>query len=181
LQFAPGAVVVLLAGIGNEPGANHEGFPMSNVLSRGVLVAALVGLVAGPLRSTACEPPGEVLTLKSAYSAKPMVDGARQVRLQLRPDASGGGSGTLTLDPNIVDDLGSTCIALTEIPVRVRRILDDEAAAKGRRVYELNRVEEEGKEGLGRWLLIKPLKAGAPSSLVFVERDGKIRDVVVVE
>jgi hypothetical protein len=154
---------------------------MSNILSRGVLLAALVGLAAGQPRSSACEPPGEELTLKSAYSAKPMVDRARQVRLVLTLDAAGNGSGTLTLDPNIIDELGSTCIALDEIPVHVRLIADDEATAKGRRVYELKRVEEEGREGLGQWLLIRPLKAGAPLSLVFVEKDGKVRDVVMVE
>lgn len=154
---------------------------MANVLSRGILVAALFGLLTGGPCSTACEPPGEELTLKSAYSAKPMIDRARQVRLALKLDAAGRGSGTLTLDPNIVDELGSTCIALDEIPVHVRLIADDQATAKGRRVYELKRVEEEGREGLGQWLLIRPLKAGAPSSLVFVEKDGKVRDVVIVE
>jgi hypothetical protein len=154
---------------------------MSNVLSRGVLVAALVGLLAIEPRSKACEPPGEQLSLKSAYSAKPMIDRARQIRLALQLDATGSGSGTLTLDPNIIDELGSTCIALDETPVHVRLIADDEATAKGRRVYELKRVEEEGREGLGQWLLIRPLKAGAPSSLVFVEKDGKIRDAVMVE
>jgi hypothetical protein len=154
---------------------------MANLLSRGVLFAALVGLAAGQSRASACLPPGEQLTLKSAYSAKPLIDGARQVRLHLRLDAAGTGSGTLTLDPNIVDELGSTCIALDDIPVRIRLVADDDAAAKGRRVYELRRVEEEGREGLGTWLLIRPLKAGAPSSLVFLENDGKVRDVVVVE
>jgi hypothetical protein len=154
---------------------------MSNVLSRGVLVAALVGFMAGEPRAAACLPPGEELTLKSAYSAKPTVDGARQVRLQLRLDAAGSGSGTLTLDPNIVDEFGSTCIALDESPVRIRLIADDEATAKGRRIYELKRIEDEGKEGLGRWLLIRPVKTGTPSSLVFVEKDGKVRDVVMVE
>jgi hypothetical protein len=154
---------------------------MANVLSRGVLVAALVGLLTGGLRSTACEPPGEQITLKSAYSAKPIIGGARQVRLALKLDAARSGSGTLTLDPNIIDELGSTCIALDVTPVHVRLIADDEATAKGRRVYELKRVEEEGREGLGRWLLIRPLKTGVPSSLIFVDNDGKVRDVVVVE
>jgi hypothetical protein len=154
---------------------------MFNFLSRGVLVAALVGLLASEPRSAACEPPGEQLSLKSAYSARPMINGARQVRLLLKLDAAGNGSGTLTLDPNITDGLRSTCIAFDESPVRVRPLADDEATAKGRRVYELKRVEEEGREGLGQWLLIRPLKAGAPSSLVFVEKDGKVRDVVMVE
>ena len=154
---------------------------MSNVLSRGILVASLVGLLTAEPRASACLPPGEQLSLKSAYSATPIVAGARQVHLQLRLDPAGNGSGVVVFDPNIVDGIRSTCIAPQEIHIRVRLIVDDEATAKGRRVYELERIEDEGSEGLGHWLLFRPLKAGSPSSLVFVEKDGKVRDVVLVE
>src|SRR5262245_27307162 len=157
---------------------------MSYITSRaGMLAVALAGLLAGQPRATACLPPGEQLSFKSAYSATPIVPGARQVFVRLSLDAAGDGSGVVVFNPNIIDEFGSTCIAIKDVPVRARLIVEEGAAAKGRRVYELKPTGDEGKveQGQEHWLLIRPLKAGVPSTLVFVDKDGKFRDVVVVE
>lgn len=148
----------------------------------GIFVAALAGLAAVET-SVRADGPAETITLKSDYSRDWLVDRARQVHLSMTLDKTGSGSGTLTFDPNIHDEWGSTCIAIHEVRVRVRLICDDARDAKGRRLYELRPVGEEGRvmEDGERWLLVRPLKAGAPCSLVFADKDGKVRDVLLLE
>jgi hypothetical protein len=149
---------------------------MTNVLWRAI---ALAGLVAVGLPARA----DDTIAIKSPYSDKFLVPDARQVRLSVTLDDKGNGSGTLTLDPNIHDEFGSTCIAITDIPVRVRLVQADGRDAKDRRLYELKRVGEEGKvdEGGERWLLVRPLKAGTPQLLIFVGEGGKFHDVLTLE
>lgn len=157
---------------------------MSTVLSRAVvLVAALAGLVLveGPVRAE--DKPPQKLTLKSGYSGKPLVDGARRVRLSVSLDESGNGSGVLTFDPNVVDGKRSTAAAVREIPVQIQLTRDEEQTTKGRRLYELKKTGPEGKveEGDHRWFLVKPLKEGTPCWLVIADKDGKVQDVLVLE
>jgi hypothetical protein len=156
---------------------------MSNVLSpTAVLVAGLAAFAAVEARVRA-EAPAETLTLKSGHSREWLVPGARQVHLSITLGQTGSGSGTLTLDPNIHDEWGSTCIAIHEVRVRVRLVQDDRRDAKGRRLYELMPVgDEDQPDATGdRWLLVRPAKAGAPCSLVFTDKDGKMQDVVMLE
>jgi hypothetical protein len=82
---------------------------MSNTMSRG---AVLVCLVVVGLQAWADDQPPEKLTLKSGYSGKVLVNGARRVSVSMTLDEKGGGSGALTLDPNIVDGGASTTIAV---------------------------------------------------------------------
>ena len=153
---------------------------MMNVLRR---TLALAGLVAVGPPARADDKSAETLTLKSTYSDKKVVSDARQVRLSVKIDDKGNGSGTLTLDPNLHNDLGSTQIATTQIPVRVRVVLDDGRDAKGRRLYELKRVGDEGKvdEGGERWFLVRPLKTTVPAMLIFADDAGKFREVLTLE
>jgi hypothetical protein len=146
-------------------------------------VAVFTGLIGAKPGALTEGRASENLALKSTYSKEMLVSGARQVHLSLKLDEKGNGSGTLTFDPNIHDEFGSTCIAINDVPVQVRLVLEDGSAAKGRRVYELKPTGNEGKVDDGRehWLLIRPLKAGAPAALVFVDKDGKVQDVLVVE
>jgi hypothetical protein len=127
--------------------------------------------------------PSEKLDLKSGYTGKVLVDGARRVVLSVTLDDKGGGSGTLTLNPNIVAGGRSTLIAVRDIPVRLRLVQDEGQAGKGRRLYELQRTGPEGKveEGGERWFLVRPLKAGAPCWLVFADKDGKFQDILMLE
>lgn len=157
---------------------------MSNVLSRGVMpTAALVCLLAAQLQGRADHRQPDKLTLQSGYSRSVLVDWARQVSLSVVLDEKEGGSGTLTFDPNIHDEWGSTCIAIQDIPVRVRLVQDDGRAAKGRRLYELKPVGEEGRvsEGGEHWFLVRPEKAGLPCWLVFADKGGKFGDVLMLE
>jgi hypothetical protein len=149
---------------------------MTNVLWRAVAVAVLTA-VGLPARAD------DTIALKSAYSDKALVAEARQVRLSVKLDDKGNGSGTLTLDPNIHDQFGVTQIAITEIPVRVRTVQDDGRDAKGRRLYELKPIGDEGKvkEDGKHWFLVRPLKAGTPSLLIFADERGKLQDVLTVE
>jgi hypothetical protein len=156
---------------------------MSNTLWRmSVLAAVLAGLAA-------VEPPARAdggrteLSLRSKYSGDPLVAGARRVGLSVTLDGKGGGSGTLTLDPNIRDGETSTQIAIREIPVQVRLVSDDAHAAKGRRLYELRGTGPEGKpdDGNGRWFLVRPVEGEAPCWLVFADKDGKFSDILVLE
>jgi hypothetical protein len=157
---------------------------MSNILSRGVVPAPLLvcfAVIASQVRAGDKSP--ETLTLKSGYSGKVLVDGARRVSLSVTLDEKGDGSGTLTLDPNIRDGARSTTIAIRDIPVRVRLVPDEGQAGKGRRLYELRRTGPEGKaeEGGERWFLAGPLKGGTPCWLVFADKDGKFQDILVLE
>jgi len=160
---------------------------MSNVLSRGGLVAAaLVCFAVSGLPVRACPPPPETLTLKSGYTSKVQIDGARQVVLSVTLDARGSGSGTLSFDPNILNEFGSTQIAIKDIPIRIELVRDDEPAAKGRRLYELKREVLDDSLGRARveavrWFLVRPFKDGAPCYLVFVDKDGKFQDVLTLQ
>ncbi|HVK09750.1 MAG TPA: hypothetical protein VM597_13325 [Gemmataceae bacterium] len=156
---------------------------MSMVLSRRyALTAACAGLLTA-FPAAAKKQPSEDLVLKSAYSPKLFVEWARQVHLTVMFDAKGNGSGTLTFDPNIHDDLRSTGMAIKDITVRVRRVQDDHHAAKGRRLYELKQIPKDDRlrPAEPSWLLSVPTKKGAPCSLLFVGEDGKAKDVVMME
>jgi hypothetical protein len=156
---------------------------MSKVLSRvSILVVALTGLVVVDLRARAEEAKAEKILLKSNYSGKRMIDGARRVILSATLDDKDGW-GTLSFDPNVYDGDTATQIAIEQISVRLELVQDDEHAAKGRRLYELKRVEEGCRIDVGpaRWFLIKPLKAGQPAWLVFADKDGKFQDVLTLE
>jgi hypothetical protein len=156
---------------------------MANIFLRAGVLVVLAGLAGGDPRVRAEDRPEDSLTLKSGYSGKWLAGGARRVHLTVTLDKRGDGSGTLTLDPNVYEGGTATQIAIQKIPVRARLAHDDEAAAKGRRLYELRRSEEEGKvDKTGEhWLLVRPFKAGAPCWLVFVDKDGKAQDVLLLE
>ena len=156
---------------------------MANIVLRAGVLVVLAGLAGGDPRVRAEDRPNDSLTLKSGYSGKWLAGGARRVHLTVTLDEKGNGSGTLTLDPNIYEGAKATQIAIQKIAVRVRLAHNEEAAAKGRRLYELRRSGEEGKvdETGEHWLLVRPLKAGAPSWLVFADMDGKVQDVLMLE
>jgi hypothetical protein len=124
----------------------------------------------------------EELALKSNYSPTFLVDGARQVRLKATLDPKGNGNGTLALDPNIVDEWGSTCIAIQEYSVSIKLVESKEQSAKGRRLYEIRVKGDEGMpEGQPRWLLIRPVVGGTPTLLVFLDDKGKFQDVLALQ
>jgi hypothetical protein len=157
---------------------------MANVMSRrGVLAAALGGIASLGLPSRAEERPTATINLKSGYSGKWLVAGARRVSLSVTLGASGNGSGTLTLDPNIYDRGTATQIAIHQIDVRVELIHDDDQSAKGRRLYELKKTGLDGKVEAGdeHWFLVKPIKEGMPCWLLFVDKDGKFEEALILE
>jgi hypothetical protein len=157
---------------------------VKSILSRRtVLTAGLACFVAAGLPVGAADGPAGKRHLKSAYSPQVFVDWARQVHLTVEFDDKGNGSGTLTFDPNIHREFSSTCIAPREIRVRLRAIQDDHHAAKGRRLYEVHELRLEGQVGpnVGKWLLTVPTNKGAACSLTFLDTDGKVKDVVMLE
>jgi hypothetical protein len=155
---------------------------MSCILSRAVVLAvALICPVVVAPRVRADDKSSERLTLKSGYSGKVLVDGARSVSLSVTLDTKGGGSGTLTLDPNLRDGLKSTTIAIREVPVRLRLVQDEGQPGKGRRLYELKRTHAKVEEGGHRRFLVRPLKKGMPCWLVVADKDGKFQDILLLE
>jgi hypothetical protein len=157
---------------------------MSNVMSRrGALAAALGGIASLGLPARAKDRPTATINLKSGYSGKWLVAGARRVSLSVTLRVSGNGSGTLTLDPNIYEGGTSTQIAIHQIAVRVELIHDDEQSAKGRRLYELKQtgLDDKLEARRERWFLVKPIREGMPCWLVFADKDGTLQDVLIVE
>lgn len=140
-----------------------------------VVAVSLAGFVDTGFVSR-CDHP-QRLDLKSAYTGKVIIDGARQVHLKITIDDKGKGTGVLTFDPNMHDKLRSTEIALREIPVLVQ--LRDEQDEKGRRLYDLSNTQEPAKGD--RWMLVRPLKGGSPSWLMIFDKNGQFRDAVLVE
>src|SRR5262249_25779981 len=105
-----------------------------------------------------------------------------QVHLKATLDPKGNGSGTLALDPNIVDEWGSTCIAIQEYSVSIKLVESKEQSAKGRRLYEIRANGVEGMpEGQPRWLLIRPDVGGTPALLVFMDEKSKYQDVLTLQ
>jgi hypothetical protein len=158
---------------------------MSNVVLRtGVLVLAC--LVAVEFRVKAAEKKAEELNLRSEYSDAPLLKGGREVGLAVTLNEKGGGSGILTLDPNIQREDKNGIISKTLLPdavisVQLKLIQDKAETAKGRRLYELREVEN-GKVDTGRvrWYLAVPLKEGAPCWLMSADENGKFQDIVML-
>ena len=124
----------------------------------------------------------EEVTLKSSYSPTILVDGARQLRLKVTIDPKGRGTGMLELDPNIIDEWGSTCIAVQEYSVSIKLVESKEQSAKGRRLYEIRVKGDEGMpEGQPRWYLIRPVVGNSPTLLVFVDDKGTFQDVLSLQ
>jgi hypothetical protein len=124
----------------------------------------------------------DVLNISSAYSGKYLVQGARKVNLSLFLGKDGNGSGTLFLDPNFTNGFMSTCMAGETYSVQAQLVQSDEQAAKGGRLYELKLKGDEGKvEKKPRWFLIRPIKEGSPSLLVFADENGKFTDVLTMQ
>jgi hypothetical protein len=157
---------------------------MSNVISRrGLLAAALGGVASLGLPARAKERPSETIHFRSGYSGKWLVSGARRVSLSVTLRATGNGSGTLTLDPNIYDRGMATQMAVHQIEVRVDLVHDDEHSAKGRRLYALRKtgLDDKVEAQEERWFLVKPFKEGTPWWLLFADKDGKFEEVVLLE
>jgi hypothetical protein len=139
----------------------------------------LPAIVLGCLPVTDPVKPPEELTLKSSYSRKALVDGARQIRVNLKIDEKGNGTGTIELDPNSIEEWGSTCMAIQTLSVQVQLVDGDSQTAKGRRLYALKETRlDERLRNQPKFYLIRPTQAGASMMLVFVDDAGKFRDVV---
>ena len=160
---------------------------MSKILSRtSVLAAVLLCLVVLNFRLCADERRPDKLTLKSGYSGKVLIDGARQIYLSATLDEEGKGWGKLAFDPNIREGNTSTQIAIQEIPIELRLVRGEEQAAKGRRLYEVKRSTPldpmgKAKEDGDHWFLVRPLKEGMPCWLVLAGKDGKVQDVLMLK
>ena len=155
---------------------------MSNIVLRtSALAVALTGLALVDLKACPEIKPAEKLTLKSRYTGKVIVDGARQVTLSVTLDEKGGGLGSLTFDPNIYENGTATQIAIHKYLIRMQPVRDEEYAAKGRRLYELKReiLEDSlGKDRLKdepvRWFLVIPEKPGTPSWFVLADQGRQV-------
>jgi hypothetical protein len=162
----------------------NQEFPMTTTPSRRAVLTAACLLAAGP--AARADHLIRVLpaVYTSAYSEDPLRHGARQVTVQLTFEGDGSGSAVLRFDPSRREGSFSTLREVRDVRARFRLIHDDHHAPKGRRVYEL--TEAEGKGSVREmpdehWLLVTPAKAGAPCSLLFVDKDGKVQDVLMLE
>jgi hypothetical protein len=154
--------------------------PVPNVvLLVSAVAAAWAGLASDEFVSRCVQP--KRIELKSKYHGDKPVDGGRTILVSVTVDEKGNGSGTITFDPNFVTKFGTTEIGYYPTPIKVR--LRDEHDAKGRRIYELTPTgsKDGGDERAERWLLIRPLVEGTPSMLVFTDKNGQFRDVVMVQ
>ena len=157
------------------------------VLWMSALAAVFVPLFS-PTADRDAKRPAAPLTLKSRYSGEIIADGARRVALTVMLDGKGGGSGTLSFDPNIYDANGATQIAIHQVAVRLNQVQDAAHAAKGRRLYEIKRDgRDEWFRKCGevlepaRWFLVLPEKKDHPSWLVITDTAGKFQDIIVMD
>jgi hypothetical protein len=162
---------------------------MSNIVLRtSALAVALTGLALADLKACPEIKPAEKLTLKSHYTGKVIVDGARQIFLTVTMDSKKGGSGTLTFDPNIYENGTATQIAIHNIAIRMELVPNEDHAAKGRRLYALKRDGVDDflgrarlQEEPARWFLAIPEEDGMPAWLILADHDGKFQDIIVLE
>ena len=161
---------------------------LSIVLELVATVVALIGLALADLGACPLSPPPTTLTLKSHYTGKAIVDGARRITITATLDAKGGGTGTITFDPNTYTGTSATQIAIQSRAIRLEQVQDDEHAAKGRRLYAItieSRDETIHKRSLSlqkpRRFLVVPEAKGQSSWLVLTDESGKFRDIIVLE
>jgi len=97
---------------------------------------------------------------------------ARTVGLEAKLDGKGGGTGTLTLDPNLVSGRASTAMGIWFVKLTLKEVKAGESAKKGRQLYE---VSGEGLEA--RLFVLVPTKGDGPCWLVIGGEEG-IEDMI---
>ncbi len=137
--------------------------------------AAFLGVSAAPCAAE--EKQGTPLVLETAHFEKPIVTmtgkvGAKTVGLEAKLDGQGGGTGTLTLDPNLVVGRASTLMRIWSVKVTLKEVKADESAKKGRQLYELN-----GK-GLEEHLLVSVPTKGEGSCWLLIAGKQGIDDII---
>ena len=123
---------------------------------------------------------GGTLNLESAYFEKAIVTmrgnlGAKTVGLEAKLDGKGGGTGKLTLDPNLKQGRASTAIGIWFVKVNLKEVRADESAKKGRQLYE---VSGQGMEPL--LPVSVPTKGDGPCWLLIGGKDG-IEDMIEMQ
>jgi len=117
---------------------------------------------------------GGTLTLETAHFENSILKIAKTVGLEAKLDGKGGGTGTLTLDPNLVRGKASTAIRVWYVKVTLKEVKADESAKKGRQLYEVS------GEGLDRLFVSVPAKGDGPCWLVIGGKEG-IEDMVEMQ
>lgn len=137
-------------------------------------------LSASTTLQAAEEKNGATLALETAHFAKPIVTmtgnlGAKTVGLEAKLDGKGGGTGTLTLDPNLVVGRASTMMRIWSLKVTLKEVQADESAKKGRQLYELS-----GKGLEERLLVSVPTQGDGPCWLLIGGKEG-IEDMIELQ
>lgn len=123
---------------------------------------------------------GGTLALETAYFEKPIVTmggnlGAKTVGLEATLDGKGGGTGKLTLDPNLKHGGASTAMGIWSVKVDLKEVKTDESAKKGRQLYEVS-----GQELEARLLVSVPAKEDGPCWLLIDGKEG-IEDMIEMQ
>jgi hypothetical protein len=141
-----------------------------------------VGIAPG-VRAAGDKDRGTQLSLSSGYGGYRLLGGkARSVHLSATLDDKGGGKGTLSLDPNLkVFDLfgemiGTTDMAVRELPVTLEEVKVKDPPRGGRRLYEI-----KGHGLTNRLFLVLPAEGTATYRLVSADKDGKAPEVHLLE
>lgn len=142
-----------------------------------VALGFMAFLGASTTLRAADEKNGTTLVLETAHFEKPLVTmtgnvGAKTVGLEAKLDGQGGGTGTLTLDPNLVVGRASTLMRVWSVKVTLKEVKTDESAKKGRQLYELS-----GK-GLEERLLVSVPTKGEGSCWLLLGGKQGIDDIV---
>jgi hypothetical protein len=154
---------------------------LASVLVLASIASLAVGIAPG-VRAAGHKDTGPQLSLSSGYGGYGLLGGkARSVHLSATLDDKGGGKGTLSLDPNLkVFDLfgemiGTTEMAVRELPVTLEEVKVKDPPRGGRRLYEI-----KGHGLANRLFLVLPAEGTATYRLVSADKDGKAREVLLL-
>lgn len=144
------------------------------------VACAIVSMFATSVAVRADDPKAErTIQMESKYISKGIIGTAKTIGLEVKLDGKGGGTGTLTLDPNHRSGQLSTLMAITDMKVKLQEIKPDETGNKGRQLFEISgkKLEKELDKGVDRLLLMVPKNEDAPCWLLLLSKEG-VEDMI---
>jgi hypothetical protein len=155
---------------------------LASVLALAFIASLAVGIAPG-VRAAGDRGTGTQLSLSSGYGGYRLLGGkAHSVHLSVTLDGKGGGKGTLSLDPNskVFDPfgvmIGSTEIAVWDVPVTLEEVKVKDQPRGGPRSYEI-----QGHGLAKRLFLVLPAGGTATYRLVSADRNGSAGEVLLLE
>jgi hypothetical protein len=155
---------------------------LASIITLASIASLAVGIGPGE-RAAGDRDTGPRLSLSSGYGGYWLLGGkARSIHLSATLDGKGGGKGTLSLDPNLKEfDLfgkmiGTTEMAVRELPVTLEEVKVKDQPKGGRKLYEIR-----GHGLANRLFLVLPAEGTTTYRLVGADKDGEAREVLLLE